>query len=181
MLTTFVISTLLTTTEPNYTPPPVVPQATHQVIKKPKPKHKKVTWRDNPFHCNRKKQYIAAERPFYCIDKPSTRIAKTPATPPRISSDNLYDLYSCTWWVKYNRPDIPNSWGNATDWFYNAQQQGYSTGTVPRAGAVGWRYSHVVYVFSVHGDTITIGDGNYDYNGSYRVREASASEFQYIY
>lgn len=105
---------------------------------------------------------------------------------PRISggyssSGNLYDYHSCTWWVKYNRPNIPNNWGDATNWLANARAQGYATGSTPRAGAVGWKYGHVVYVISVSGSSITIGDGNYDWHGSYRVRQANASEFTYIY
>lgn len=37
----------------------------------PKQKEKVLTWRDNPNDCDQSKQYIAAEEPFRCIDKPA--------------------------------------------------------------------------------------------------------------
>lgn len=184
LITVFVLSTFLKQTSPK-PPLPPEPAAIVKVIQKPKPVHKttskpkKITEADNPQHCDESHEWIASEPPFYCIEKTPPE-PQTPVVEPPSASDNEYEYHSCTWWVKYNRPDIPNTWGDATDWYYNAQAEGYSTGTTPQAGAVGWVYGHVVYVFSVNDDgTITIGDGNYDYNGSYRVRETSPSEFTY--
>lgn len=145
------------------------------------PAPKPVTESDNPQHCDEATQWIASEAPFYCIPKQVPQPTVKAATQPQNVSGNLYDYHSCTWWVKNNRPSIPNTWGDATTWLANAQRQGYSTGAIPRPGAVGWTYGHVVYVIAVNGSTITIGDGNYDYNGSYRIREANASEFLYIF
>lgn len=47
---------------------------------KPKTSAKKVTWRDNPNKCNEDTQYIAAEKPYKCIDKPTTSQSVAPAT-----------------------------------------------------------------------------------------------------
>ncbi len=104
-----------------------------------------------------------------------------PVAPPERSSGNLYDYHSCTWHVKEKRPDISNSWGNATEWFSNAQAMGWATGTEARAGAIGWTYGHVVYIEMVEGDQVYLSERNYDYNGSFRYRWADASEMQYIY
>lgn len=41
-----------------------------KITSKPKPTKKKVTWRDNPKKCNQDTQYISADPPFKCIDKP---------------------------------------------------------------------------------------------------------------
>lgn len=152
----------------------VEPKPIEVVVPAPVPPPPKViTAEDNPMGCNQDIQWISAEPPFNCINK-TTYYAPD-------SSGNLYDYHSCTWWVKYNRPSIPNSWGDAVSWLYNAQVQGYATGSIPKAGAVGWVYGHVVYVVSVEGATITIAEGNYDYMGSYRVRTALATDFYYIY
>ncbi len=99
---------------------------------------------------------------------------------------NTYSPGYCTWYVKNRRPDLPNNLGNANTWLPRAAAQGYATGSVPRAGAVGWTprgsLGHVVYVESVNGDgTITISEMNYSGLYSQRTRSAAASEFQYIY
>lgn len=159
----------------NPTIPPII------TLEPPKPPAIVLTWEDNPQKCNEDVEWIASESPYYCIPKQKLQKVRQPTgvRPTNYSIGNDYDYKSCTWWVKYNRPDIPNTWGDATNWLYNARADGYATGTVPKAGAVGWAYGHVVYVFSVQGDTITIGDGNYDWQGSYRIRTAQASEFPY--
>ncbi len=96
---------------------------------------------------------------------------------------NGFEPGQCTFWVQSRRGDIPGSFGNATDWMYNAQAQGWATGSTPRAGAVGWTYGHVVYIESVNGD----GSVNYsDMNGNWTPYEigygtAPASKYQYIY
>lgn len=105
---------------------------------------------------------------------------------PRISggyssSGNTYGYKSCTWWVKYNRPGLPNSLGNAYEWLANARSLGMATGSTPRVGSVGVRGNHVVYVVKVSGEQVYIGDGNYDWQGSYRERWANASDYTYIY
>lgn len=98
------------------------------------------------------------------------------------TSGNTYTPGNCTWGVKEWRPDVPNGLGNATDWLYNAQSMGMATGSVPRVGAVGWTYGHVVLVTAVYGDTIQIREMNYDYVLYHeRYRTALSTEFYYIY
>jgi surface antigen len=99
------------------------------------------------------------------------------------SSENLYEPGQCVWAIKNWRPEIPNTWGNATDWLANAQAQGWPTGSTPRVGAVGWTYGHVVLITAVHKNgTVDIKD----MNGRYVPFEIGygtypASKYQYIY
>lgn len=100
-----------------------------------------------------------------------------------VTGGNLYEPGQCVWYVKNRRPDIPNTWHNATTWYYYAQQDGWAVGSVPKAGAVGWYYGHVVYVESVLGDgQILISEMNYDYVPYHqRTVVANASTYLYIY
>ena len=98
------------------------------------------------------------------------------------SSGNRYVAGYCTWYVKNKRPDLPNNLGNAYTWASRASAQGIGTGSTPRAGAVGQRGNHVVYVESVNSDgTVTISEMNH--KGLYvrTVRTLPASYFTYIY
>jgi surface antigen len=99
---------------------------------------------------------------------------------------NGYDQGYCTWYVKNRRPDIGNYWGNANQWLYSAQAEGYATGGAPRAGAIGVSsegyYGHVVYVESVNSDgSVNISEMNYQGWNIQDSRTTSASEFVYIY
>ena len=86
------------------------------------------------------------------------------------------------WGVKEWRPDIPGNWGNAYSWLYNAQAQGWETGSIPKVNAVGVRANHVVLVTAVYGDTIQIREMNYDYVPFHeRYRTALSTDFTYIY
>lgn len=96
-----------------------------------------------------------------------------------VAPSGWYPVGQCTWYVWTRRP--VGMWGNASDWLYNAQRDGVATGSVPRAGAVGWTYGHVVYVESVQGDMVTISEANYDWNGSIRTITVPAGKYQYIY
>lgn len=96
-----------------------------------------------------------------------------------VAPSGWYPVGQCTWYVWTRRP--VGMWGNASDWLYNAQRDGLSTGSTPRAGAIGWTSGHVVYVESVHGNTVTISEANYDYAGSIRTIDMPASNYQYIY
>lgn len=107
---------------------------------------------------------------------------KSPVIQPQNSS-NTYYAGQCVWGVKEWRPDIPNGWGSAYQWLYNAQAQGWATGPTPRVNAVGTRANHVVLVTAVYGDgTIQIREMNYDYIPFHeRYRSALATDFFYIY
>lgn len=108
------------------------------------------------------------------------------ATKPSVNSGGFsvapagwYPANQCTWLVWTKRP--VGMWGNASDWLYNAQRDGLKTGSVPKAGAIGWTSGHVVFVESVSGDMVTISEANYDWNGSIRTITVSASKYTYIY
>lgn len=47
---------------------------------------KPVTWESNPNNCDQSKQYIAAEAPFNCIDKPVQPVTQQVATAPTARS-----------------------------------------------------------------------------------------------
>lgn len=100
---------------------------------------------------------------------------------------NLYDVGYCTWYVKNRRPNIGDNWGNANQWYANAQADGYAVGATAKVGAVGVSFAgafgHVVYVEGVNGDgTVSISEMNYGggWNQTH-ARTTSASEFVYIY
>ena len=98
------------------------------------------------------------------------------------STGNRYSPGYCTWYVKNMRPDLPNNLGNANTWVSRAAAQGITTGSTPKAGAVGQRGMHVVYVESVNADsTVTISEMNH--KGLYvrTVRTLPANYFTYIY
>lgn len=98
------------------------------------------------------------------------------------SSGNLYVPGYCTWYVKNKRPDLPNNLGNADTWVSRAAAQGLPTGSTPRAGAVGQRGMHVVYVESINADgSVNISEMNHQ--GLYVItyRTLPANYFMYIY
>ncbi len=105
------------------------------------------------------------------------------ATPAPIPvAGNRYVRGYCTWYVKNRRPDMPNNLGNAINWVSRAAAQGFATGSVPLAGAVGQQGNHVVYVESVNGDgTVTVSDMNFDGWNVVTTRTVSAVNFTYIY
>lgn len=99
-------------------------------------------------------------------------------------SPNAYAWGQCTWYVKNRRPDIGSYWGNANAWVWSAQASGYSTGSVPVAGAIGQENGimHVVYVESVSGDMVNISEMNYAGGvGVVHYRTVPAYSFTYIY
>lgn len=131
-------------------------------------------------------------KPSPVLPAPASRIASTGATSGSTGffsntkftgSGNGYYWGQCTWYVASRRP-VPGNWGNAYNWYYNAQRSGFSTGSVPRVGAIGWeRSNHVVYVESVNGDgTVTISEMNWGGRpGVLHYRTEPASRFLYIY
>jgi surface antigen len=100
-------------------------------------------------------------------------------------SGNGYAIGYCTYYVASRRA-IPSNWGNANQWYYNAQASGFSVGSVPVPGAIAWTgagyYGHVAYVESVSGGMVTVSEMNFNGNWN-RVtsRTVSASSFRYIY
>ncbi len=114
------------------------------------------------------------------ITTPPTQNTRT--TSRGSSSGNLYVAGYCTWYVKNMRPDLPNNLGNAYSWYSRAAAQGMAVGSTPRAGAVGQRGNHVVYVQSVNTDgTVTISEMNHKGLYVQTVRTLPANYFRYIY
>ena len=87
----------------------------------------------------------------------------------------------CTYYVWSKRP--VGHWNNASEWYWQAQRDGWSTGTTPRVGAIGVEngVNHVVYVESVNGNTVRVSEMNYRGHGVVSSRTESASSFRYIY
>lgn len=105
---------------------------------------------------------------------------------PRLDlGSNGYAFGYCTYYVA-SRRYVPQSWGNAANWYYAAKASGYSVGSTPAVGAIAWTpagyYGHVAYVESVSGGTVTVSEMNYG-GGWDRIdyRTTSASDFRYIY
>lgn len=169
--------------------PPKLPPLIEIVIEKPKEEEKQeepITWESNPNNCNEDTQWIAAEEPFYCIDKPGTafhtpQIQTTNTQAVRGSySVNWYPKGQCTWLVASMRP--VGAWNSASDWLWQAQRDGWATGSTPRPGAIAWRYGHVAYVVSVNGSNMVVKEANYDYRGSIRTIEVPVSSYaKFIY
>ena len=109
----------------------------------------------------------------------------TPSLTSFAFSGNGYSYGYCTYYVA-SRRSVPSYWGDARNWYYNAQASGFSVGSVPVAGAIAWTgagyYGHVAYVESVNGNSVTVSEMNFN-GGWNRVsyRTASASSFRYIY
>lgn len=138
----------------------------------------------NAYNCNTDTQYIRADN-AHCLAKPITtrQPARKAATEPiRGSQGNSYTPRNCTWYAKSRRPDLPNNLGDSISWVRNAAAQGLATGSTPKAGSIGQRGMHVVYIEAVNSDgTVYLSEMNYDYNGGFRYRTANASDFTYIY
>lgn len=94
------------------------------------------------------------------------------------------DQSQCTAGVASSKGNIP-SWGNANQWDDNARASGKTVSSVPVVGAVaqtdGGYYGHVGVVVSIQGDSVTILEKNYDYNGSVRTHTVPTSSYVYIY
>jgi peptidoglycan DL-endopeptidase CwlO len=101
-------------------------------------------------------------------------------------SGNYFPYGQCTWYVAQKR-NVPWS-GHARSWLANARAYGYSTGSVPQAGAIisineSW-YGHVAYVEAVSGNWVTFSEMNYLGLGikSVRTLHINSSKIQgYIY
>ena len=119
----------------------------------------------------------------------SPEVAQVTTQAPSVSyrgsgGPNGYDVGWCTWWVKEKRPDIGGYWGDAGyNWISAAQAAGFSTGSIPVAGAIGVQPGHVVYVESVSGSNVNISEMGWGYRANTvpNYRTVSASEFTYIY
>lgn len=108
-----------------------------------------------------------------------------PALPvaPQGTYVNMYDFGNCTWYVA-GRKQIPNSWGNATDWAGNATAQGITVSATPRIGAVAQRtggLGHVAIVLDIAGDQVKITEMNSAGFDVVDERWQPISTYNYIY
>lgn len=122
---------------------------------------------------------VLSER-VYAIPAKNTSVSR-PKSGYSVSG-NLYQAGQCTHYAKQRRPDLPNNLGNARTWVSRAAAQGILTGSEPRAGAIGQKGNHVVYVEQIHGDgTMTITDQNYRRAFEITTRTVSTSGWMFIY
>lgn len=119
----------------------------------------------------------------------SGSVAGSSSVAPRLTNfafgGNGYSYGYCTYYVASRRA-VPSSWGNANQWLYYARASGFSTGSVPVAGAIAWTgygyYGHVAYVEYVSGNMVTVSEMNYNGNWNRATsRTVPASTFSYIY
>lgn len=141
--------------------------------------------RDNYYECDETIEYIRADN-AQCLPKPvytpravNTRLS-TQNTPQTIRNGSnapsgWYPYGQCTWWVASKR--AVGQWNNATEWLWQAQRDGYATGSEPRAGAIAWRYGHVAFIESVSGNMMTVSEANYDRRGSIRTITVPVSDY----
>ncbi|MFT4532399.1 MAG: LysM repeat protein [Candidatus Saccharimonadales bacterium] len=121
------------------------------------------------------------------VPKPTVSVASSStvqsvSAPLGSSVGNRYTAGNCTWYAKSRRPDMPNNLGNAATWVSRAASQGLATGGSPRAGAIGQRGNHVVYVESVNADgTVNISEMNYRALYAVTTRTVAPTYFSYIY
>ena len=98
---------------------------------------------------------------------------------------NGYAYGYCTWYVA-SRRSVPPYWGDAVNWYYNAQASGFRVGSTPVVGAIAWTpagyYGHVAIVDGVSGGMVTISEMNGPAGwGRVDTRTVPASDFRYIY
>lgn len=69
---------------------------------------------------------------------------------------------------------IPWAYGNANQWGYRAQKEGYRVDMNPTPGSVAWftgnKGFHVAWVVGANGDNVEIEEYNYGYNNKYNHR-----------
>jgi surface antigen len=109
------------------------------------------------------------------------------ATSGNFGGGNTYSYGYCTWYVKNRRgASLPNGLGNANTWYARASAMGMAVGSTPAKGAVGTTtrgaLGYVVYVEGINDNgTIRISEMNAPHWGKVTYRDASPSEFVYIY
>lgn len=85
------------------------------------------------------------------------------------------DSSQCTYYIWSRR--AVGKWNDASAWLWQAKRDGWSTGSVPRSGAIAWKMGHVALVESVSGSIMTISERNYDYQGSTRTITVPISSY----
>ncbi len=125
--------------------------------------------------------------------QPAKDMAATLYTGP-ISVTNSYDFGFCTYWASLRREQdghpIPNNWGNANTWAFNAIAQGFKVGRIPVAGSImqttAGPLGHVAYVESVSSidGSWTISEMNFkgwDVVSTRTLSAKAAKDYSFIY
>jgi surface antigen len=141
----------------------------------------------NYYGCNTDTHWISAENAT-CLLKQSrstntqVRTQNTPRAPQNGSNSppaGWFPVNQCTWFVWTQRP--VGHWNNASSWLWQAQRDGWATGSTPEVGAIAWESNHVSLVIAVNGNMVTVQEANYKGYGVISTRTAPASQFKYIY
>jgi surface antigen len=137
----------------------------------------------NVNNCNEELQYIRADN-AQCLDKPvytpkTTQSTSKPIKNGSTATSGWYPYGQCTYYVSTQRS--VGQWNNASSWVWQAQRDGWSTGTTPQVGAIGQKNNHVVIVRSVSGSTMVIQEMNYQSAGVITTRTISSSGWRFIY
>lgn len=166
---------------------------TPQVVE-PEPVYE-ITWRDNPQGCDEATQWIAAEEPFYCINKPirvntplnNQNTLKTARNSPQARSGG-YTYGYCTEHVYNTLSWVPSGLGNAVTWRDRLIARGHTVSSEPIVGAVAWQgswvargYGHVATVIAVNGEQVTVSEKNFTGWNRVSTRTVHKSTFSYIY
>lgn len=172
--------------------PPLIQIVIEEKVEAPQEPSLEEKIASNYYHCDESIEWIRADnaeclpkRPAYrasesaiAPERPDTQLTtKNEATAPR----GWFEAYQCTWHVWTKRP--VGLWNDASEWYWQAQRDGWATGLTPAVGAVGVQKSgnHVVYIERVDGDMVYISERNYDNRGSYREIWKPANLYRYIY
>jgi surface antigen len=115
---------------------------------------------------------------------PKPKPVQTASIKPTVSFSNTYSPGYCTYGVA-SWVHVPNNWGDASDWAYQASRDGYTVSNIPKIGAVaqsGGGLGHVALVIAVNGSTVTIKEMNGPSGlWSVDIRSVPKSSFRYIY
>ena len=124
---------------------------------------------------------VLADRPLYVLPLAETQRETIGNAPRQVSAQgNSYERGQCTHFVASKRY-VPNGWGDASSWKYNAQKAGWTVSSTPVAGAIAWRSGHVAYVESVGDGVVTISEQNYDWNSGIRTITIPVTDYLYLY
>lgn len=153
----------------------------------------------NYYQCDTDKQWIRLDN-AECLDKhveplqasipngvvQNTTKKQTPVVravaQPKTGSPPLtwWGRGQCTYWVASKRS--VGYWNNASEWIWQAQRDGWETGSTPRVGAIGQKGNHVVLVESVNNDrTFNLSEMNYQGVGVVTRRTVSNAGWRFIY
>lgn len=127
---------------------------------------------------------VLEQRDYIVTPKVQTAHTSGVNAPHRVNRGNppagWFVYRNCTWYIWTKRS--VGHWNNASSWYWQAQRDGWATGSKPKVGAIAWEPNHVSYVEEVYNDgTIRVSEYNYSTPLAYGTRVAKASQFRYIY